>query len=398
MAVRRCHTELQRLYKDGSVDYIYYKNTLKDVYLSAKDGSPTIQNKVHYFGTCSSEPASNKKVIEGSGLTNENIVPGIHLTVQFLKGNTCTDTGITLDPRGCVSVPVICNGDNKNFGFSATTVIEFVYDGYSWFAVNVPHKTGSGFNHIPAGGSNNQYLGFSGENGKASWIDLPVYLPATTTSDGLMSKEDKQIISKLPDPYKIAKTEYVDKKVKDVETSVLKNTTDIAALNKKHADHDEKNTDNSDKITDIKTMVDALSEKSDEHDDYILQDKKIKPYVKMLDFPNLKDLVNINNEYYESFGDENSYVVFVFPMGVKKMHLCIEHAYSDVSTGVLDLKIIQCYPSTTTIEPDKWTGYTVIEPAGKFTKDVTLSLQSSSCGHVAITGKYYRISDIYGEV
>lgn len=62
-------------------------------------------------------------------------------------------------------------------------------DGIDENANNYIHPSGSGYNHIPAGGSSGQYLTWY-NNGEAKWTDLALN-KVTTTADGIMSKEDK---------------------------------------------------------------------------------------------------------------------------------------------------------------------------------------------------------------
>lgn len=62
-------------------------------------------------------------------------------------------------------------------------------DGIDENANNYIHPSGSGYNHIPAGGSSGQYLTWY-HNGEAKWTDLALN-KVTTTTDGIMSKEDK---------------------------------------------------------------------------------------------------------------------------------------------------------------------------------------------------------------
>ena len=65
-------------------------------------------------------------------------------------------------------------------------------DGVASGANNYTHPSGDGYYHIPAGGKEGQYLKYKSA-GEAQWGDLviPVYDLASTTNNGLMSKEDK---------------------------------------------------------------------------------------------------------------------------------------------------------------------------------------------------------------
>ena len=65
-------------------------------------------------------------------------------------------------------------------------------DGIASGANNYTHPSGDGYYHIPAGGKEGQYLKYK-STGEAQWGDLviPVYNLASTTNNGLMSKEDK---------------------------------------------------------------------------------------------------------------------------------------------------------------------------------------------------------------
>lgn len=64
-------------------------------------------------------------------------------------------------------------------------------DGIQENANNYSHPSGSGYNHIPAGGSSGQYLTWHND-GEAEWANLTLNLnKVTTTADGIMSKEDK---------------------------------------------------------------------------------------------------------------------------------------------------------------------------------------------------------------
>ena len=65
-------------------------------------------------------------------------------------------------------------------------------DGIASGANNYTHPSGDGYYHIPAGGKEGQYLKYK-STGEAQWGDLviPFYNLASTTNNGLMSKEDK---------------------------------------------------------------------------------------------------------------------------------------------------------------------------------------------------------------
>lgn len=65
-------------------------------------------------------------------------------------------------------------------------------DGIASGANAYTHPTGDGYYHIPAGGKEGQYLKYESA-GEAQWADLviPDYKLASTTENGLMSKEDK---------------------------------------------------------------------------------------------------------------------------------------------------------------------------------------------------------------
>ncbi len=73
-------------------------------------------------------------------------------------------------------------------------------DGVEEGANNYKHPTSAGNKHIPSGGSANQILRYN-SSGTAVWSDEndTTYPKATTTKDGLMSKEDKSKLNDIDD-------------------------------------------------------------------------------------------------------------------------------------------------------------------------------------------------------
>jgi hypothetical protein len=65
-------------------------------------------------------------------------------------------------------------------------------DGIASGANNYTHPVGDGYNHIPEGGKDGQYLKYESV-GKAQWadLDIPKYNVVSKTENGLMTKEDK---------------------------------------------------------------------------------------------------------------------------------------------------------------------------------------------------------------
>ena len=72
-------------------------------------------------------------------------------------------------------------------------------DGIAAGANNYTHPTTAGNKHIPTGGSAGKILGWKA-SGEAQWVDdkNTTYNKATSSSDGLMAKEDKTKLDTLP--------------------------------------------------------------------------------------------------------------------------------------------------------------------------------------------------------
>lgn len=72
-------------------------------------------------------------------------------------------------------------------------------DGIAEGANNYQHPDTAGNKHIPSGGAAGKVLGWK-SNGEAQWVDDKdtTYSKATTSADGLMSKEDKARLDAMP--------------------------------------------------------------------------------------------------------------------------------------------------------------------------------------------------------
>mgnify|MGYP004453917623 CR=1 FL=1 len=71
-------------------------------------------------------------------------------------------------------------------------------DGIASGANNYTHPDGDGYNHIPSGGKDGQYLKYKSD-GNAQWADLviPKYNVVSNTENGLMTKEDKEKLDNI---------------------------------------------------------------------------------------------------------------------------------------------------------------------------------------------------------
>ena len=109
----------------------------------------------------------------------------------------------------------------------------YVYNGAGWDELSkgsgYTHPTGSGYNHIPEGGSSGQVLKWKAD-GEAQWAAEKSYSKATAAQDGLMAKEDKE---KLDSVEEGANKTVVDSAISSTSTNPLQNKAIKAELDKK---------------------------------------------------------------------------------------------------------------------------------------------------------------------
>ncbi len=196
MAIYKHHIEYQKVTKEGDFHILYPKNTIEDVYLSSAQQSGTIASKLHFFGVSESFPDDSPLIVSCDGITEKNLVQGIHISVMFKNGvNTLDNTKY----RFFIKIKEL----NKEFGVvhnDATDaniqtlippmgIVDLVYYNDRFQIVGNQHKTGSGNNHIPEGGKLGQILRWN-DDGVATWGDErsdTTYPVATENTAGIMS-------------------------------------------------------------------------------------------------------------------------------------------------------------------------------------------------------------------
>ena len=143
---------------------------------------------------------------------------GLTIHVLFEYSNTAPDPQIAFTNDG-PGIPIKYQGDSRYVSWPAHSVITLTYNGSSawhmngfspsfasdssatgfaltkagtWEAFNnYEHPTGDGYNHIPSGGSTNNYLVYGGSSGSASWAAFPTEMTPTSHSHGSITNDGK---------------------------------------------------------------------------------------------------------------------------------------------------------------------------------------------------------------
>lgn len=179
MAITKNHVEITQIDTSGNQNIIYPKNTVSDVYLKSTSTS-TIKDKIHYYGVCTTPKGTAAKTV---AISDFMLVTGVAITVRFSNGNSANS--VTLEVSGTGAKQVHYGGSQIGSSAIPTTAdVDMVYNGSYWCITSMPvnvsgailvtngyvigHSTGSGYNHLPSGGSKDQVL-ICATNGQGSW-------------------------------------------------------------------------------------------------------------------------------------------------------------------------------------------------------------------------------------
>ena len=127
----RQHIEMTRLDASGNQYILYPKNTLKDVYTSASSGV-TIEGKVNFFGTCSTEAGTAAKTATISGFS---LVAGAHVTMVFTKGISVASATLNINSTGAKAIK-FGGAALKANAIRANARVEMVYDGTDFHVIS----------------------------------------------------------------------------------------------------------------------------------------------------------------------------------------------------------------------------------------------------------------------
>ena len=113
---------------------------------------------------------------EVSTITGSNVFGSSTSSTHYFSGSVTSSVGFSGDGANLTGLP---SQTDHNF----TTTLKNKLDAISESANNYVHPTGSGYNHIPVGGSAGQILKFS-SNGNAAWdTEYSYTLPSGSDSD-----------------------------------------------------------------------------------------------------------------------------------------------------------------------------------------------------------------------
>lgn len=127
----RQHIEMTRLDASGNQYILYPKNTLKDVYTSATSGV-TIEGKVNFFGTCSTDAGTAAKTATISGFS---LVAGAHVTMVFTNGISVASATLNINSTGAKAIK-FGGAALKANAIRANARVEMVYDGTDFHVIS----------------------------------------------------------------------------------------------------------------------------------------------------------------------------------------------------------------------------------------------------------------------
>ena len=205
MAIYKHHIEYQKVTSEGDFHILYPKNTIEDVYLTSAPQSETIASKLHFFGTSDSFAVDNPLIVSCNGITEKNLVQGIHISVLFKHGVETLNNSkyrffIKIKELNQTFEVVHNDATDANIKtlIPAMGIVDLVYYNNRFQISGNQHKSGPGNNHIPAGGKVSQILRYSAD-GTAKWDDErkdTTYPVASESAPGIMST---QMFTKLND-------------------------------------------------------------------------------------------------------------------------------------------------------------------------------------------------------
>ena len=198
MAIYKHHIEYQKVTSEGDFHILYPKNTIEDVYLTSAPQSETIASKLHFFGTSDSFAVDNPLIVSCNGITEKNLVQGIHISVLFKHGVETLNNSkyrffIKIKELNQTFEVVHNDATDANIKtlIPAMGIVDLVYYNNRFQISGNQHKSGPGNNHIPAGGKVSQILRYSAD-GTAKWDDErkdTTYPVASESAPGIMSTQ-----------------------------------------------------------------------------------------------------------------------------------------------------------------------------------------------------------------